>query len=77
MCIAVCNQRTPTDGFAEKNGRNLERADLNVAVEICRHLIMTEAIGNGTNHLRRMPYVRLQKHHYQTMCSGPELQETG
>ena len=23
-----CNQRTPTDGFAEQNGRDAERADL-------------------------------------------------
>ena len=24
----VCNQRAPTDGFAEQNGRDAERADL-------------------------------------------------
>ena len=24
-----------------------------------------------------MPYVRLQEHHYQTVCTGPELQGTG
>jgi len=23
----VCSQRTPTDGFAEQNGRDAERAD--------------------------------------------------
>ena len=38
---------------------------------------MIKAIGNGTNHLRRMPYVRLQEHHYQTVRTGPELQGTG
>ena len=25
---SMCNQRTPTDGFAEQNGRDAERADL-------------------------------------------------
>ena len=25
---AYCNQRAPTDGFAEQNGRDAERADL-------------------------------------------------
>lgn len=24
----ICNQRAPTDGFAEQNGRDAERADL-------------------------------------------------
>lgn len=26
--LSGCNQRTPTDGFAEQNGRDAERADL-------------------------------------------------
>ena len=26
--ISVCNQRAQTDGFAEQNGRDAERADL-------------------------------------------------
>jgi len=26
--IHFCNQRAPTDGFAEQNGRDAERADL-------------------------------------------------
>ena len=26
--VSRCNQRAPTDGFAEQNGRDAERADL-------------------------------------------------
>ena len=28
QCIELCNQRASTDGFAEQNGRDAERADL-------------------------------------------------
>ena len=40
-----CNQRAQTDGFAEQNGRDAERADLTVDIEICGYLIMIKAIG--------------------------------
>ena len=40
-----CNQRAQTDGFAEQNGRDAERADLTVDIEICGDLIMIKAIG--------------------------------